>query len=109
MMRIRMSESDFKKAKALADNSSLKMSEYLRLLIQINYSILLISEGKEPEKIASEFGFQLNEEFMHNFVNDMDIAFQKFKEYDLSEAIIVDDIKPSTRMKETFKKPKQVA
>ena len=46
---------------------------------------------------------------MHNFVNDMDIAFQKFKEYDLSEAIVVDHIKPSTRMKETFKKAKKVA
>ena len=109
MMRVRLSESDFKKAQALANSSSLKMSEYFRMIIQINYSILLVSQGKQPEKIASEFGFQLNEEFMHNFVKDMDIEFHKFKEYDLTEAIVVDDIKPSTRMKETFKKSKKVA
>lgn len=104
MMRIRLSESDFKKAQALANSSSLQMSEYFRMIIQINYSILLVNQGKQPEKIANEFGFQLNEEFMHNYVNDMDIAFQKFKEYDLAETIVLDDIKPSTKMKQTFKK-----
>ncbi len=109
MMRVRLSEMDERKLKYLSNSSGLKMSEYLRMIIQINYSILRVSEGKKPEKLGSEFGFQLNEEFMQNFISDMDEAFQKFRKYDLSETVIVEHIKSDTRMKETFKKSKKVA
>ena len=105
-IRFRLSENDFNRAKALAEQQGLKMSEYFRMMIQVNYSIKLAAEGKEPQKIANEFGFQLNEEFIHDFVRDMGKALEDF---DITDAIKVDISKPNTLIKQTFKKPKQVA
>jgi hypothetical protein len=61
---------------------------------------------RKPQKIANEFGFQLNEEFIHGFVRDMSKALEQ---HDITDAIKVDTSKPNTLIKQTFKKPKQVA
>ena len=105
-LRFRLSETDLNRAKELAEQQGLKMSEYFRLMIQVNYSIKLAAEGKKPQKIANEFGFQLNEEFIHDFVRDMGKALEDF---DMTVAIKVDNTKPNTLYKQTFKKAKQVA
>lgn len=105
-LRFRLSETDLNRAKILAEQQGLKMSEYFRMMIQINYSIKLAAEGKKPQKIANEFGFQLNEEFIHGFVRDMSKALEQ---HDITDAIKVDTSKPNTLIKQTFKKPKQVA
>ena len=105
-IRFRLSENDFNRAKALAEQQGLKMSEYFRMMIQVNYSIKLAAEGKKPQKIANEFGFQLNEEFIHGFVKQMSDAMAEF---DIADAIKVDTSKPDTILKQTFKKAKKVA
>ena len=105
-IRFRLSENDFNRAKALAEQQGLKMSEYFRMMIQVNYSIKLAAEGKKPQKIANEFGFQLNEEFIHGFVKQMSDAMAEF---DIADAIKVDTSKPNTILKQTFKKAKKVA
>ena len=103
-IRFRLSENDFNRAKALAEQQGLKMSEYFRMIIQVNYSIKLAAEVKKPQKIVNEFGFQLNEEFIHGFVKQMSDAMAEF---DIADSIKVDTSKPNTILKQTFKKKKR--
>jgi hypothetical protein len=105
-IKVRVSQADYKRAKILADSSNLAMSEYFRMIIQINYSIKLASEGKKPQTIATEFGLQLNEDFIKDFVRQMSEAMADF---DFNEAIKVDTTNPNTLLKQTFTKAQKVA
>lgn len=105
-LRFRVSLADFKRAKILADHSNLAMSEYFRMIIQINYSVKLAAEGKKPQTIANEFGYQLNEEFIKDFVKQMTDSMVDF---DFNDAIKVDTTKPNTLLKQTFTKAQKVA
>ena len=105
-IRVRVSKADYKRAKILSEFSNLAMSEYFRMIIQINYAIKLAAEGKKPETIANEFGYQLNEEFIKEFVKQMSEALADF---DFNDAIKVDITKPNTLLKQTFSTTQKVA
>jgi hypothetical protein len=95
LVKVYMSESQYKKLCTLAFNVGVHRSEYIRNLIEILYL------AENPDKLAKGeevqlggYGIQFAPEFLSDFSFRLEKAFEGFNFDDLEQNVI---IKPNTR------------